>query len=176
MGDDEYQKALREGMYGPSDVAEKGVERKPREPREEEVAEESESEEVYQSMGEDAAEIFAEAFAARRQAPPPEMKPKPEPEPAPVVERVRTARQEEKKAPPAFAESVAPWTLCKGFGVILMLTYIVGFHGRRLADSWGPLLVISVAVAAVVLMIDYARSTTNRGKSRAQGLSRPPVD
>jgi hypothetical protein len=93
------------------------------------------------------ADAAAKKAAAKAAEPPPESHELIYRPVAPVEEKPRSQ----------FSESVAPWTLFKGFSAITMLVYIVGFHGQKLADSWVTLFVLGAAVTVAVLLVDYVR-------------------
>jgi hypothetical protein len=55
---------------------------------------------------------------------------------------------------------------------LAMLVYIVGFFGRLLADSWPTLAVITVALTALVLLVDYVRIAA-RNAAKVEKKKRP---
>jgi hypothetical protein len=118
---------------------------------------------LEEAMGRDASAVFAQTFAVRRDARP-VGKVSATSVHVPVKANPALAAKAEADARPSFADSFAPWTFIRGFGVILMLTYIVGFHGQLLAESWLTLLVVAVAILAIVLGVDFIRLKLADGK------------
>lgn len=131
------------------------------------------AEEIQAALGRDAAQLFSSMMAEERKAQTKAAPPAPAPEPP--VEPLRAVFLPTEEPPKAaFQESLAPWTLFRGFAVLGMLTYLAGFHGKFLRDAWGPLLVITTALTGFVLIIDFVRLSPAKEKpARAKPGKKP---
>ena len=107
---------------------------------------------VPEDMEREASQLVSELMVSTRRPVAAPKKPVVAPPPEEELLRIHNAPAEVGPAP--FSESLAPWTLFRGFAVLAMLSYLVGFHGEMHGASWITLLVITTAITGLVLVFD----------------------